>query len=255
MTSSRLSTNTVSGRSAGIEIVRARRRTRRGRRSRASAARGPRSVGRKDASCDCTQRRGAAPAGRRWPGRYFFGAICAEVALVLGGAVAVPGGECAPAASSGFEAAGVTVARTDRGRDRRTAASAPRGRRGRLPRGAAPCRSCDSRRPRGPATGRACRRRPCRSRRPWRRLSAALALASSDERRQLGQRPAGASAADSSGRAVDRTHGFPRRRRFQAAGCSARAGGGGALRCAGILPAAMSSYQSWWCSRAQPSST
>ena len=41
--------------------------------------------------------------------RYFFGAgvICDDVAFVLGGDVAVPAGECAPAASSGFEATGV----------------------------------------------------------------------------------------------------------------------------------------------------
>ena len=50
-----------------------------------------------------------AKAGER-PKRYFFGEISAEVALVLGGEVAVPGGECAPEASSGLEAAGVTVA-------------------------------------------------------------------------------------------------------------------------------------------------
>ena len=48
--------------------LRARRRTRRGRRSRASAARWPRSVGRKDASCDCTQRRRAC-AGRPGDGQ------------------------------------------------------------------------------------------------------------------------------------------------------------------------------------------
>ncbi len=38
------------------------------------------------------------------PRDYFFGppAISAAVALVLGGETAIPGGECAPAASSGF---------------------------------------------------------------------------------------------------------------------------------------------------------
>jgi hypothetical protein len=59
-----------------------------------------------------TVRKGKARAGRHGgrPRRYFFGEICAEVALVLGGEVAVPGGECAPEASSGLEAAGVTAA-------------------------------------------------------------------------------------------------------------------------------------------------
>jgi len=33
--------------------------------------------------------------------------ISADVALLLGGLVAVPGGECAPEASSGFDACGV----------------------------------------------------------------------------------------------------------------------------------------------------
>jgi hypothetical protein len=47
---------------------------------------------------------------RRGLGDYFFKApeISAAVALVLGGEAAVPGGECAPEASSGLDATGVT---------------------------------------------------------------------------------------------------------------------------------------------------
>jgi len=52
-------------------------------------------------------RRGAL---RRGPRGYFLGPpeISAAVAFVLGGETAISGGECAPEASSGLDAAGVT---------------------------------------------------------------------------------------------------------------------------------------------------
>ena len=50
---------------------------------------------------------GRTCTSRRSPlGRYFFPDSSAAVAFVLGGELAVPGGECAPDASSGFCAIG-----------------------------------------------------------------------------------------------------------------------------------------------------
>ena len=47
--------------------------------------------------------------GRSELAAYLRGPVCsAEVSLLLGGLVAMPGGECAPDASSGFDVAGVT---------------------------------------------------------------------------------------------------------------------------------------------------
>jgi hypothetical protein len=158
--------------------------------------------------------------------------------LVLGGEVAVPGGECAPDASIGLEAAGVPWRR--RGRDR--------------------CRR-DRHRRRRRARGR--RRRLHRGRR--RRL-AALLVALGDAilglaelvgadlvgpgrlgrglggrglglvglGRQLRQHRQGERNGQQ-GRAVNRTHGFPRETWFQAAGSSPLRGGGATLRCAGNL--------------------
>src|SRR4029450_1465385 len=83
VTSSRLSTYSVSGRSAGIEVV----------------LRSPYSL---------TVVISRVSGERAWVSKgktlvYFLaGAMSADGALALGGLAAVPLGECAPAASSGF---------------------------------------------------------------------------------------------------------------------------------------------------------
>ena len=56
------------------------------------------------------RRDGPAARGRREQGYFVAFGISAAGMFVLGGEVAVPDGECAPAASSGLDSTGVTGA-------------------------------------------------------------------------------------------------------------------------------------------------
>ena len=159
------------------------------------------------ASCDCTQRRRRLrqPA-RRWPGRYFFGADLRRAARWCSAATSpFPAANARRRPRAAWRPPGC-VAHIGAGIGARPGVATGAGA---APSRRPPCRSCGSRRPRGPATGRAGRRRPCRPRRPWQRSrrpwpwprrTARGSFASDRQGERSGQQ----------GRAVDRTHGFPR---------------------------------------------
>ena len=188
-------------------------------------------------------RRGQANGGRT----YLRGpVISADVALLLGGLVAVPGGECAPDASSGLDAAGVTC----------SAAYGPGSAHGGVCSGAdaaLPAPAARARYVGGDVVHRLAKLVGADLVGPRRLVGGfgGLRLRLVGERRQLGERRAdgerGGGGDDDDGKThLDSS-------RTQAAGRSRP--GAGTVRWAGTLPAAMSSAQSLWCSSAQPSST